>query len=67
MEPSADEMLELVVKNIHEEDPGDNRLHNYVWKQRSFFQTQDELDDLIWKGSLLSRLILSKQEWTPLD
>jgi hypothetical protein len=67
MEPSANEMLALLVKNIHEEESWDNRLHNYVWKQRSFFQTQDELDDLIWKGSLLSRLILSKQEWTPQD
>jgi hypothetical protein len=67
MESSAYEMLQLLVKNIHEEEPWDNRLHNYVWKQRSFFQTQDELDDLIWKGSLLSRLILSNQEWTPQD
>lgn len=67
MKSSAYKILHLLAKNIHEEEPWDNRLHNYVWKQRSFFQTQDELDDLIWQGSLLSRLILSKQEWTPQD
>jgi len=39
MGSSAYEMLELLVKDIHEEEPWDSRLHNYVWNKRNFFQT----------------------------
>jgi len=51
-----------LVKTLQDEEPWDSRLESYVWKQRSFFQTQDDLADLIWKGSVLSRLIMAKQE-----
>ena len=51
-----------LVKTLQDEEPWDSRLENYVWKQRSFFQTQDDLADLIWEGSVLSRLIMAKQE-----
>lgn len=63
----AIDVLKQLVTEMQVNSPWDDRLQNYLWKSRTFFQTQDDLADLIWKGSIFSRLILAKTQWTHRD
>lgn len=63
----AREALRLLVQQIQQEEPWDERLRNYVWKGRTFVETQRELADIIWQGSVLSRFIERDIAWTRQD
>lgn len=63
----ANMALRLLVERMHSEEPWDERLRNYVWKGRTFVETQRELADIMWQGSVLSRFIERDIEWTKQD
>lgn len=63
----ANQALRLLVERMHREEPWDERLRNYVWKGRTFVETQRELADIMWQGSVLSRFIERDIEWTRQD
>lgn len=63
----AREALRLLVRQIQQEESWDERLRNYVWKGRTFVETQGELADVIWQGSVLSRFIERDIAWNTQD
>lgn len=60
-------VIKELVDLMQSEESWDARLENYVWEGRSFFQNQDDLADLIWRGSVFSRLVKANLEWTERD
>lgn len=61
------EALVLLVERMQQEEPWDARLRNYVWKGRTFEETQHDLADIILQGSVLSRFIRQGVEWSRQD
>lgn len=59
--------INILVDNINEKKSWDSRLADYIWKKKSFFETQSDLSELIWRGSVFSRLILENVKWTVRD
>lgn len=67
LSPLAFKMLEKFVEDMQNDVPWDSRLAKYDWKRRDYFQTENDLSDLIREGSVLSRLLIANQEWTQQD
>jgi hypothetical protein len=55
--PESVECLKELVEIMESEEPWDDRIENYLWKGRTFYQTQSDLGELIWKGTVFARLI----------
>jgi hypothetical protein len=64
---NAAEALKQLVDEMQNAESWDKALLNYLYKGRSFYQTQDDLAEITWKGSALSRLIITQQSWTIID
>ena len=67
LDSSAIDLLKQLVLEINQQSNWDLRLLNYIWKSRTFFQTQNDLADLIWQGSIFARMILANTQWTDRD
>jgi len=59
----AHETLMLLVGQMQQEKPWDERLRRYDWKKRTFEETQHSLAEIMWQGSMLSRLVRHGIEW----
>ncbi len=63
----AYDALWAVVDTVNQEQPWDDRLRNYVWKGRTFFETQRDLAGILWRGSVLARLLEPPGRWNQED
>ena len=63
----ANEALRLLVRQMQEKMPWDERLTNYIWNDRTFEETEHQLADLLWEGSVLARFVERDVEWNPHD
>ena len=63
----ANAALRLLVRQMQEEMPWDERLTNYIWNDRTFEETERQLADLHWQGSVLARFVERGVEWNLQD
>ncbi len=55
--------LVALVDEMQSGQSWDKRLTGYKWRGRSFWETQTDLNDLYWRGSVFTRMIINTMTW----
>jgi hypothetical protein len=63
----ANAALRQLVRQMQDEMPWDERLTNYIWNDRTFEETEHQLAELLWQGSVFARFVERGVEWNPQD